>query len=289
MGFLKDRIFTWGYVLDKVPSAAPFTFGKTRCSLETQSSYLGAKKTFYMNTMFNEEYIHKTFTDPAWDPEVIENSVKNRLSAAHMKRLSSINEIFCTAEHLNYMESALNIARASLVFKNIKGIHFDDFNPEQGGKILAEVHDRVKEINPDLKIAVVTYTHQNDEEFIPAVKYVDIFSRWRWVPSFDYWDHHADDIAKLRDIVGEDKKIIQGFYIHDFGSGNLPVTQCHHCVPLDVFKKGVETICEHIWDGILDGVIIPQAAWFSFPSHKEHVTWLKEYIDWFDATTTVVE
>ena len=174
-------------------------------------------------------------------------------------------------------------------YKNIKGIHFDDFTPEQGGKMLPEIYDNIKEINPELKISVVTYTHQDESEFIPAVKYVDIFNRWRWVPSMDYWDHHAEDIAKLRDIVGADKKIIQGIYIHDFGSSSLPVTQCHHCVPLDIFKKSVETICEHTWQGILDGIIIPQAAWFSFPSHREHVVWLKEYIDWFDATTTVID
>ena len=61
MGFLKDRIWTWGYVLDKVPSAAPFTFEKTRCSLETQTAYLGAERTFYMNSMFSREHIEKNF------------------------------------------------------------------------------------------------------------------------------------------------------------------------------------------------------------------------------------
>lgn len=289
MGFLKEHLWTWGYVLDKVPSAAPFTFGRSRCSLETQSDYLGSEKTFYMNTMFNEEYIISTFTDPPWDPEVIENCVKNRLSAVHMERLKNMSEIFCTAEHLNYKDSSVKIAYASLKYKNIKGIHFDDFTPEQGGKMLPEIYDLIKEINPGLKISAVTYTHQKDEEFIPAVKYIDVFTRWCWVPSLDYWDHHAEDIFRLRDITGDDKKIIQGIYIHDFGSSGMPVTQCHHCVPRDIFKKSVEIICEHTWDGILDGIIIPQAAWFSFPSHREHVTWLKDYIDWFDATATVVD
>lgn len=44
---LKDKIYTWGYVLDKLPSDAPFIFGKTKCSLETATNYLGAKKSFY--------------------------------------------------------------------------------------------------------------------------------------------------------------------------------------------------------------------------------------------------
>ena len=46
MSFLKERIWSWGYVLDKVPSAAPFTFDKSRCSLETQAAYLCRLKDY---------------------------------------------------------------------------------------------------------------------------------------------------------------------------------------------------------------------------------------------------
>lgn len=287
MAFLKDHIYTWGYILDKVPTAVPFlTHGKSRCSLETQTAYLGAERTFYMNSMFNEEYIRRTFTDPPWDPEILSNCVRNLLSDHHMERLSAMKEIYCTAEHLNYLDSSLRIARASLKYKNIKGIHFDDFRPDQGGDMLAEIHDKVKEINPDLKIVTVTYTHQNESDFIPHLKYIDILSRWCWVPSLDFWSHHKDDIAKIRDIVGPEKKILQGLYLHDFGSSGLPVTKCHHPVPLDIFQESVETSCEHLWEGIIDGIILPQGAWYSHPSHREHVIWLKNYIDWFDATTT---
>ena len=247
MSFLKDRMWTWGYVLDKVPSAAPFTFGRTRCSLETQSAYLGVRRTFYMNTMFNEEYIRRYFS--AWDPEIIENCCGNRLSDAHLDRLKGMEKIFCTLEHNQWKESAVRIAEKSLTCRNICGIHFDDFSPGQGGDQLEEIHDKVKEINPDLKIAIVTYTHQDPEEYKNAVRYVDVISRWRWVPSVDFWEHQKDDIRKLRDIAGPDKTILHGIYIHDFGSYGKDVTECRHCVPLDVFKTSVETVCEHTWDG----------------------------------------
>ncbi|MBQ7403623.1 MAG: hypothetical protein IJW05_09300 [Lentisphaeria bacterium] len=284
MGFLKKRIWTWGYVLDKVPTAAPFTFEKTRCSLETQTAYLGAEKTFYMNTMFSREYIEKKFK--AWDPEIIGNCIENRLSDMHLQRLKSMKEIFCTLEHENYLESALRIAKASLIHKNIKGIHFDDFSRVSGGKILGEIHDRIKEINPALKIAIVTYSNWDPAEYEGTAKYVDLFSRWCWVPSEDYWRQHREDIRKLRDITGPDKTILQGIYIHDFGSSGLPVTQCLSKVPKEVFQLSVETICENTWNGTIDGIILPQAAYFSCLSHKSHVSWLKEYIDWFDGTTT---
>lgn len=284
MGFLKERIWSWGYVLDKIPSAAPFTFEKTRCSLETQAAYIGAENLFYMNSMFNREYIETHFK--TWDPEILTNCIDNRLSPAHMERLQGMKKVFCTLEHKNYLESALQIARLSLQYKNIAGIHMDDFGPGNGGPLLAQIHDKVKEINPDLKIAIVSYSHEDQTIYKEAVKYVDMISRWRWVPSADYWRNHKEDIKLLRDLAGPEKTILQGIYIHDFGSSGLPVTECLSKVPMEVFQMSVETICENTFNGTIDGIIIPQAAYFSCRSHKNHVTFLKEYIDWFDATTT---
>lgn len=287
MGFLKDRIWTWGYVLDKVPSAAPFTFEKTRCSLETQTAYLGAERTFYMNSMFSREHIEKNFS--VWDPEIIENCTDNRLSDMHMNRLKCMKEIYCTLEHDNYLESAIRIAKLSLKYKNIVGVHFDDFCGARGSKkLLPVVRDAIKEINPALKIAIVTYSFWDQAEYKDTSEYVDLYSRWCWVPSEDYWRQHKDDIKRLRDITGPDKKIVQGIYIHDFGSSGLPVTQCLSKVPMEVFKLSVETICENTWDGTLDGIILPQAAYFSCLSHKSHISFLKEFVDWFDGTTTVL-
>lgn len=284
MGFLKDRIWAWGYVLDKVPSAAPFTFEKSRCSLETQAAYIGAKKAFYNNSMFSREHIEKNFAN--WDREILENCIDNRLTPFQMDRLKNIDEVFCTLEHDNYLESAIRAARLSLQYKNIKGIHFDDYGPTNGGDIIEKIHDKVKEINPELKIAIVTYSHFDQEPYKQAVKYVDIFSRWRWVPSLDYWRCHKEDIRILRDITGPDKKILQGIYIHDFGSSGFHVTECMYPMPLELFKVSLETICEHTFDGTLDGIIIPQAAYFSCQSHKHLISFLKEHIDWFDGTAT---
>lgn len=286
MGFLKERIWSWGYMLDKIPSPAPFTFEETRCSLETQADYLGANNIFYMNSMFSREYIEEYFAP--WDKRILENCIDNRLSSSHMQRLQKAKNIFCTLEHQNYLESAIRIAKLSLTYKNITGIHMDDFSAGNGGRILEELHDKVKEINPALKIAIVTYSHHDQKEYKEAVKYVDIFSRWRWVPSEDYWHSHKNDIKILRDMIGPEKTILQGIYIHDFGSSGLPVTECLSKVPMEVFQTSIETICENTFNGTIDGIIIPQAAYFSCLSHKKHVAFLKEYIDWFDATTTVL-
>jgi putative AlgH/UPF0301 family transcriptional regulator len=59
-----------------------------------------------------------------------------------------------------------------------------------------------------------------------------------------------------------------------------------HAVPLDIFKKSVETICAHTADGTINGFIIPQAGWFSAPSKYEHVNFLRNYLQWFAGTAT---
>ncbi len=285
MGFLKDRIWCWGYMLNKVPGSAPFTFEKTRCSLETQAQYLGAERCFYMNSMFSKKYVQTYFQ--SWDEDVISNCVEGVLSDAHLQRLSGMKKVFCTLEHQNYLDSAIRIAKASLVYKNICGVHFDDFNAANGGSLIEEIRDKIKEINPALKIAAVTYSHHNwEENYKEGIPFIDVLSRWCWVPSFDYWNTHADDIKRVRDLAGSDKKILQGIYIHDFGSSGKPVTECYSCVPMDVFKRSVETICEHTCEKILDGIILPQAAYYSIASHREHVKFLKEYVDWADGTMT---
>ena len=286
MSFLKDRIWSWGYMLDKTPSSVPFTFEKSRCSLETQAAWLGVTHVNYNNSLFSEKYINEHF--PTWEKDIIPNCIDNRLSDAHMQRLSGMKGVTCMLEHDNNVGSAVRIAKLSLKYPNIVGMIFDDFSSVRGRKELPEVYDKIKEINPALKISIVTYSNWDPKEYEHTAKYVDIYSRWCWVPSEDYWRMHETDIKRLRDITGPDKTILQGIYIHDFGASGLPVTQCYSKVPFEVFQKSVETICENTFNGIIDGFIIPQSAYFSCLSHKKHVCWLKEYIDWFDATTTVL-
>lgn len=281
---ITDKIYAWGYVLDKVPTAVPFVFGKTRCSLETEAEFLGVKKAFYNNSMFSRDYYCRHFSYMDTD-EIMANCLDKRLSAQHMTHLAKLAEVFCTLEHGNYRESAISVAKRSLRFQNIKGIHFDDFTPAMGA-LLPQIHDDIKAINPALRIAVVTYADPNQPlaEYVkPFAEYIDFFSRWCWRPALHYWEHHAEDIARLREAVGPAKQIVQGIYIHDFGSD----MQNRHAVPMDVFRKSVETICENTSNGTIDGFIIPQAGWFCMRDKYEHIRFLKDYIDWFDGTTTV--
>ena len=283
---MKEKIWSWGYVLDKAPTAAPFVFGKTRCSLETASRYLGAGKTFYMNSMFSADFMRKHFPDT--EDECIANCIGNRLSDSHMELLSDIPEIYCALEHGRREASGRRIAELSLKYGNIKGVNFDDFNngppeihinPEE----LREFRAMIRSINPELKIAIVTYSHLPlEKQIVPFADSVDIVSRWRWTASQDYWDDYEKDIKAVREALGPSGQIIQGIYLHDFGSG----MKSRYPVPLEVFQKSVRTVCHAAYDGLIDGFIIPQSGWFSSDAHFEHVTWMKRYLDWFEDTAT---
>ena len=283
---MKEKIWSWGYVLDKAPTAAPFVFGKTRCSLETASRYLGAGKTFYMNSMFSADFMRKHFPDT--EDECIANCIGNRLSDSHMKLLSDIPEIYCALEHGRRDASGKRIAELSLKYGNIKGVNFDDFNngapetdirPEE----LREFRAMIRSINPELKIAIVTYSHLPlEKQIVPFADSVDIVSRWRWTASQDYWDDYEKDIKAVREALGPSGQIIQGIYLHDFGSG----MKSRYPVPLEVFQKSVRTVCHAAYDGLIGGFIIPQSGWFSSDAHFEHVTWMKRYLDWFEDTAT---
>ena len=283
---MKEKLWSWGYVLDKAPTAAPFVFGKTRCSLETASRYLGAGKTFYMNSMFSADFMRKHFPDT--EDECIANCIGNRLSDSHMKLLSDIPEIYCALEHGRREASGRRIAELSLKYGNIKGVNFDDFNngaPETDIKPeeLREFRTMIRSINPELKIAIVTYSHLPlEKQIVPFADSVDIVSRWRWTASQDYWDDYEKDIKAVREALGPSGQIIQGIYLHDFGSG----MKSRYPVPLEVFQKSVRTICHAAYDGLIDGFIIPQSGWFSSDAHFEHVTWMKRYLDWFEDTAT---
>ncbi|MDD5727873.1 MAG: hypothetical protein PHV59_04830, partial [Victivallales bacterium] len=138
--------------------------------------------------MFNEAHIRKYFNA---SDECVINCINNRLSDAHMRLMAGVDELFCTLEHENTFESAVRIAELSLKYKNIKGVNLDDFN--NGATftafepaMLKELRDVVRNINPALKIAAVTYKHNNWQERVsPFIEYIDIFSRWCWVASED--------------------------------------------------------------------------------------------------------
>ena len=276
----RDKIAVWGYVLDKTPTACPFMHGKTEFSLERAAREFGAGTAMYMNSLFNRDYVSKYFT--YWDKECFENCIDNRLTDAQLDKLRDVPEMWCATTHGKKLESAVQIAMMSLKHPNIVGVNFDDFGmasaEEETVHKVRAIMTAVHAINPKLKLSVVSYAKDSNGtnyDLTPFRGEIDHVSRWKWVTDTNYWHNLRADIAELRRQVGPKAKIVQGLYFHDFSAS---IQKGMDPLPLDYLKLSVSTALDAVADGTLDGVILPQVAWYSAPSHREHYEWLREKI-----------
>ena len=272
-----DKIAVWGYVLDKTPTACPFMHGKTEFSLERAAHEFGAGTAMYMNSLFNRDYVLKCFT--YWDHECFENCIDNRLTDVQLDKLRDVPEMWCATTHGKKLESAVQIAMMSLKHPNIVGVNFDDFGlasaEEETVHKVRAIMTAMHAINPKLKLSVVSYAKDSNGTSIDLTPFrgqIDHVSRWKWVTDTNYWHHIRADIADLRRQVGPKAKIVQGLYFHDFSAS---IEKGMDPLPLDYLKLSVSTALDAVADGTLDGVILPQVAWYSAPSHREHYEWLR--------------
>ena len=275
-----DGVICWGYILDRTPTACPFMIGRTDFSLERATSEFGAKRAMYMNSMFNREYVRSSF--PYWPSECFENCIENRMSDAQLDKLRDVPEVWCAAMHGGKLESAIKIAEASLRHPNIVGVNFDDFCIPSAAEETLErfraMKSAVRAVNPRLKFAVVSYAKDangTNLDLSPYREEIDLVSRWKWVTDTNYWHHLRADIAELRRQVGPRAKIVQGLYFHDFSRS---IEKGADPLPLDYLKLSVNTALDAVADGTLDGVILPQVAWYSAPSHRAQYEWLRARI-----------
>ena len=279
---LADKVAVWGYVLDRTPTACPFVIGKTEFSLERAAAELGVRKAMYMNSCFNRDYIVKEFPD--WDRECFANCIDTRLCDVQLEKLRGMDEVWCATTHGKKLESAVRIAELSLRFPNIVGVNFDDFNngnPSTKMSVgeLRSLKKAMHAINPKLKVSVVSYVkdaNESDFDLTPFRGEIDHVSRWKWVTETNYWTKASlkADIAELRRQVGPGATVVQGLYLHDFAAG----MDCPRPLPFDYFTLSVTAALDAVADGTLDGIILPQVAWYSAPTHRRHYEWLREKI-----------
>ena len=261
---VKDKIIFWGYVLDKTPTACPFMMGQTDFSLERATREFGAKQAMYMNSMFNRDYVLKHFS--YWGSECIENCLNNHMADVQLDKLRDVPEVWCATMHGD----------------KIVGVNFDDFGMASAEEETLEkfraLKTAIRAINPKLKVAVVSYAKDSNGSNVDLSPYrgeIDLVSHWKWVTDTNYWHNFRADIATLRRQVGPRAKIVQGLYFHDF---SVSIQKGADPLPLDYLKLSVNTALDAVADGTLDGVILPQVAWYSAPSHREHYEWLRDRI-----------
>lgn len=269
---LIDQTWTWGYVIEgKLPGKVPFISasggtpfdGVSSCSLETGARYLGTPNVVFMNSNHN----------------------MNTLTPEYLYRLSSCNQIICALQHGKYKETAERVSRLSKENKKIIGGLIDDFREKTGPSkaITPEetkaIYEALKSANPELKLYLVRYTWQDQNEMVPFLPYFDVINLWVWVPDEKVWQEtigpEIDKIAALTK-----KPIVLGLFLHDYGKNGK-------AMPMNFLEMQCRTAVELLRAGKITGIIFLQNGWFDHETHRPQVQWVKQYLDWLSGTQTV--
>lgn len=167
---------------------------------------------------------------------------------------------------------AENVARLSTRFKNITGAFFDDalgrikkgdYGPEEFGQI----RELIREINPDLKMWTVVYTHEfGDADLWRAISpHVDVVSLWVW---------NSTDLVNLREYVKgyreifPGKPVIMGVYLRDYA---IPAP-----VPVERVTGQMEVIADLMGRNELAGYSV--LASILFDGHRRQAEAIRDFI-----------
>ena len=271
--YLASKFWVWGYLMDETPDMVSFVPNPTYCSLETAAQYLDLKNIVYMNPMHDLNL--KSY------------------DSGKLERFNSDGNIICAITNDSQLcsDAALRISRQSLRHPNIKGALIDDFLDHGGAtdnlsvETMKQTYYNLKSVNPELKLYVVRYMHQDPHELDPYLDYFDVINLWNWVSTEYGWRAVYDRfLHQLRRDTG--KPVIQGIFLHNYAE---TYKNTEEPVPLDLLELQCEKIFPKVRDGSLDGCIFLQSGWFSAKSHRKQVEFLREYLNWFINTTSVAK
>ena len=260
---LRDGVWTWGYVIQgplpgKVPfisdSGRPPFDGSSSCSLEAAAKYLGTPNVLVLN----DNWSQPGFLDCLAGCKRVLLAIGDRSAGA-----------------------AAQASRLSKQYPNIAGVIIDDFlqaKPLVTVEQLKGVYTSLKSQNPALKLYVVRYTRENQQDIVPYLPYIDVINLWVWAAKTEEWtkmDAQVEAITKLTQ-----KPIIIGLYLHDYGGTGKPVA-------MDILQTQLVKSAELLRKGKTEGFIILQSGWLDHETHRPQVQWTKQYLDWLYQTQTV--
>lgn len=262
MAGLRDKAWTWGYVIPgDLPGDVPFV-GKSSCSLETAAQYLGTPGVVFMNS----------------------NHQRETLTPEYLDRLRACPRILCGLQHGAYAETARMVSNLSRSYPNIVGGLIDDFLDFHGPSAAMTpdetrtVCEALKSENPALRLAVVRYTWQDQADLLPYLPYLDVINLWVWVANQYDWQVRMDaEIEKIRRITG--KPILLGLFLHDYGGTGGPV-------PMDILEVQFQKAVAYARRGWIEGFVILQSGWLDREDHRPQVQWVRQYLEWAFGTMT---
>ena len=270
---LRDATWTWGYVIEgKLPGKVPFIIdpgdpvpgfnGSSSCSLETGARYLGTPNVIFLNS----------------------NHDINTLVPEYLDRLTSCREVICALQHGKYKETAKSVSAISKKYGNIVGGLIDDFMDYHGPSkfITVEetkaIYEALKSENPALRLYVVRYTWQDQEDLVPYLPYLDVINLWVWKAEEDPWRTTLEpEIDHIKKITG--KPILLGLFVEDYNAGQP--------VPMKILEMQFQKATDLVRKKKIEGFVILQNGWFDHETHRPQIQWIKQYLDWVFETQTL--
>lgn len=277
-----NRIWMWGYTIEKFPSLVPSVEYPTWCSLETGARYMSADNLVPMNSTFDPAVLD----DPTFWSR-LQNARELMMPLSHVP-LDNIGEKW----DLQYLATAVKIAEMSLKDKRITALIIDDFRDVvgptkdmQAGE-LAEIYAAIKRINPALQLHLVRYTWQNQDQLEDVRDYFDVINYWNMTTSTAYWE--CDYIRDVQMIAKRFKKpVFSGIYMHNYAN-------CNGCaeggpMPVETFKVMLPNVFHALRKGIIGGLVLLQPGWFSREDHRESIRFVHDYIEHYLGVHTFLE
>jgi hypothetical protein len=266
---MNNKLWVWGYTMPEVPGFIEYVNAQTYCSLETAADYLGADNVVYMNSMHDINYLNEDL----------------------FKYIADKKQILCALPRRNFIDSAKKMKEFAKKHPNIIGVVIDDFTvPGSHDQIinvdeLKQVHSILKQDNPDFKIYVIRYAHNDIDELAPYMEWIDGINFWVWISTEHYWRYqYPQDIAKL---CLYKKPILQGVFLQNYGEPKTSKYEEADPTSLDMLKLQLPKIISRVRSGALEGCVVLNNGWFSFETHRENVQWIREYLQWYLGTTTM--
>lgn len=246
-----------------------FVDQQTLCSLETGADYVGADNVIFMDSS----------TDRA------------NLNDNVFKYVAKFKKVVCGLQHGHYAEAAWKVSEFAATHPNVAGAIIDDFRciggPSDGMTVeqLREIREALDSVTPGLKLYLVCYFYRFEEHALEQFR--DLFDGinvWCWNSSEHFWNvDYEYAITKLRrEFPG--KEILQGQFIHAWGDG--AGWHGSRPQPMDVLEMQTEKIANAFRDGNVEGWVLLQNGYFSYPSHRRQVQFMKNYFDWLLGTWT---
>ena len=277
-----NRIWMWGYTIEKFPARVPSVEYPTWCSLETGARYMHADNLVPMNS---------TFTPETLDDEVFWSRLKDAkelmMPLSHVP-LDDAGETW----DIRYLETAKKIAGISLRDPRITALIIDDFRDIVGpsrdmkAEELAEIYRAVKHINPALQLHLVRYTWQDQDQLEDVRDFFDVISYWNMTTSVPYWQ--CDYIRDVQMLARRFKKpVFTGVYLHHYAN-------CNGCaegspMPVETYRVMLPNVFHALRKGIIGGVVLLQNGWLSREDHRESVRYVRDYIDHYLGVHTFLE